>query len=117
MLEWLLELRWPVSAVISDKNVTKNLNDHLLKIYCHLPKRSKLLLRTYLNEEENVSLSTVLLGVLGLAENLHNLYVDTDDSLFVQSFKHTVKAAILRRWNMDYLSPLLFFGLDPVLNS
>lgn len=120
MLERLLELRWPVSAVISDENVTKK-SDRALDLKSTqwslaedlLPSLQKIQTATaYFSEEENVSLSTVLPVVLGLAENLH---VDTDDSLSVQDFKRTVKAAILRRWNTDQLSPLLFLAtaLDP----
>ena len=66
----------------------------------------------YFSEEEKVSLSIVLPVVLGLAQNLHP---DPDDSPSVQSFKQMVKAAILRRWNTDQLSPVLLLAtaLDP----
>ena len=92
MLEWLLELRWPVSAVLSGDSVTKKSDQaldlkstqcsHLPKIYCHPSKRFKLLL--CISVWRKGLFVNSYTGCVGNSENLHP---DTDDSLSVQSFK------------------------------
>ena len=64
MLEWLLQLRWPISAVISDKNITKNLisgkytRSLVEGLLLSLQKIQTAI--AFFSEEENVSLSPVL---------------------------------------------------------
>lgn len=66
----------------------------------------------YFSEEEKISLPTVLPIAFGLADDLEPL---PDDSIAIQSFKRTVKAAIMKRWNVEEISPILLIStaLDP----
>ena len=73
-----------------------------------LPCLQKIEIATvYFSQEEKISLSTVLPIVFGLADDLQPL---PDDSIAVQSFKRTVKAAIMKRWNVEENSSILLIS-------
>ena len=70
-----------------------------------LPPLQKIEIATvYFSEEEKISLSTALPIVFGLADDLQAL---PDDSIAVQSFKRTVKVAILKEWDVEEISSIL----------
>lgn len=120
MLKRILEVRWPISAVLDKESITKKA-DRALDLRSEqwtltedlLPCLQKIEIATvYFSEEEKISLSTVLPIVFGLADDLQPL---PDDSIAVQSFKRTVKAAIMKRWNVEEISSILLIStaLDP----
>ena len=102
MLKRILEVRWLISAVLSEESITKKA-DRALDLRSEqwtltedlLPCLQKIEIATvYFSEEEKISFSTVLLIVFGLADDLQPL---PDDSIAVQSLNRTVKAAIMKR--------------------
>ena len=120
MLERILEIRWPISAVLGDESITKKA-DRPLDFKSEqwtlaedlLPSLQKIEIATvYFSEEEKISLSTALPIVFGLADDLQAL---PDDSIAVQSFKQTVKATILKRRDVEEISSILLIStaLDP----
>ena len=78
LLERTVETRWPISAVLSDKKVTKRSDRHL-DLKNEQWELAKLLLgplqqietaTVYFSEEENLSISTVLPVLFGIMDNL-----------------------------------------------
>ena len=120
MLEQILEIRWPISAVLGDESITKKA-DRALDLRSEqwtlaedlLPSLQKIEIATvYFSEEEKISISTVLPIVFGLADDLQPL---PEDSIAVQSFKRTVKTSIMKRWDVEEISSILLIStaLDP----
>ena len=120
MLERILEVRWPISAVLGNESITKK-TDRYLDFKSEqwtlaadlLPSLQKIEIATvYFSEEEKISLSTVLPIVFGLADDLQP---SPEDSVVVQSFKRAVKTSIVKRWNVEEVSSILFIStaLDP----
>ena len=124
MIERLLELRWPICAVLSDVNVTKR-NDRYLDLkqeQWDLLQELKDILHplqvatTYLSSEFNVSISSLLPVVHGMIKNLQP---KESDSVAIKDFKKLVLQQIRKRWNIDGVDPtnpsasLLATVLDP----
>ena len=93
MLERILEIRWPISAVLGDESITKKA-DRALDLRSEqwtlaedlLPSLQKIEIATvYFSEEEKISLSTVLPIVFGLADDLQHL---PEDSIAIQDFNY-----------------------------
>ena len=122
MLDRLVKLRWPVTAVLSDETVTKR-SDQFLDLKTEQWNISAELLKvlepfdiatTFFSYEENPSISCVLPVLHGLMEKLS---ISSDDLTEVRQFKQKVKAEITRRWSFDSLDGdnILVLGciLDP----
>ena len=124
MLDRLLKLRWPVTAVLSDEDVTKrndryldlkneqwNLAEDLIKVFEPFSVAT-----SFLSYEENVSVSSVFAILHGLLDQLKSS-VDDDDSPVIRQFKDKVPKQIKERWELecvDVSTPLLLTSaLDP----
>ena len=109
MLDRLVKLRWPVTAVLSDETEQWNISAELLKVLEPFD-----IATTFFSYEENPSLSCVLPVLHGLMEKLSS---SSDDLTEVRQFKQNVKAEITRRWSFDSLDGdnILVLGciLDP----
>jgi len=111
MLERLLEMRWPVSAVLSDERVTKRsdrcldlkseqwtLTEELVKVLSPFEVAT-----TFFSYEENTSLSCVLPILHGLIDGLQKeTNPPASDSPIIQLFKQKVTAEIKQRWELDF---------------
>jgi len=68
----------------------------------------------FLSEENNVSISCVLIIVHGLTSKLEAI---EDDSSYIKVFQTKVSAALQRRWGIKYLDPseipVLASAVDP----
>ena len=119
LLDRLTEMRWPISAVLSDKRVTKQSDRHLdlrneqwdLAKELLAPLQQIEVATTYFSEENKVSISSVLPILYGIVDNLS---ITDGDSSIVKAFKETVVDSIKRRWSLDDISPIL--GLSTVLD-
>ena len=124
MLDHLLKLRWPVTAVLSDEEVTKR-SDHSLDLKSEQWKLAEDLVKilepfniatTFLSYEENVSISSVFPILHGLIDQLKPS-IDPADSTAICQFKEKVSQEIKRRWELDSIditSPLLLTSaIDP----
>lgn len=119
LLNRLTEMRWPISAVLSDKCVTKQSDRHLdlrneqwdLAKELLAPLQQIEVATTYFSEENKVSISSVLPILYGIIDNL---CITDEDSSIVKAFKETVVDSIKRRWSLDDISPIL--GLSTVLD-
>ena len=122
MLERLLELRWPVTAVLSDETVTKRA-DHYLDLQSDQwalatdlvdTLRPFEVATTFFSYEENTSLSAVLPVLFGL---LDGLKAHADDSVVIRQFKETVADQIKTRRSVQSLDPssslVLAAAVDP----
>ena len=122
MLDRLVKLRWPVTAVLSHETDTKR-SDQFLDLKTEQWNISAELLKvlepfdiatTFFSYEENPSMSCVLPVLHGLMEKLSS---SSDDLTEVRQFKQKVKAEITRRWSFDSLDGdnILVLGciLDP----
>ena len=107
MLDRLVKLRWPVTAVLSDETDTRS--DQFLDLKTEQWNISAQLLKvlepfdiatTSFSYEENPSLSCVLPVLHGLMEKLSS---SSDDLTEVCQFKQKVKAEITQRWSFDSL--------------
>ena len=118
MLERLLELRWPVSAVLSDDRVTKR-GDCSLDLNSGqwaLAEELVTVLRpfevatTFFSYKENASLSSVLPVLHGLIDSLQKEpSPSASESPAVRHFKQKISGEIKRRWQLD--SPQLTSSL------
>ena len=121
MLDRLIKLRWPVTAVLSDEEVTKR-NDRYLDLKSEQWNLAEDLVKvlepfnvvtTFLSYEENVSISSVFPLLHGLLDQLK----PSTDSSAIRQFKDKVSQEIKRRWELDSVdvsSPLLISAaLDP----
>ena len=120
LLDRLVEMRWPISVVLSDERVTKR-SDRNLDFRNEQWDLAKELLgplqqievaTVYFSEENKVSTSSMLPILYGIIDNLS---VADGDSSIVKNFKESVVKSIKQRWNLDYISPIL--GLTTVLDA
>ena len=108
LLERLIEMRWTVSAVLSDKKVTKRsdryfdlkseqwvLGEELVKAL-----RSFDVATPYMCCEENTTISSTLPIMHGLVESMKE---SSEDCMNVVHFKHDVTSEIKRRRGLDSL--------------
>ena len=122
MLERLLQLHWPITAVLSDETVTKrsdryldlkteqwNLASELIKVLKPFDVAT-----TFFSYEEGTTISCILPILHGVVQSLS---FTADDSTSIRTFKDTVSKDIKRRWELDsYTSDnilLLSSMLDP----
>ena len=120
LLDRLVEMRWPISAVLSDERVTKRLDRNLdlrsdqwdLAKELLAPLQQIEVATVYFSEESKVSISSVLPILYGIMDNLA---VADEDSSIVKNFKQTVVSSIKRRWSLHDISPIL--GLTTVLDA
>ena len=122
MLERLVEMRWPICAVLSDDTVTKR-DDRYLELRTEQWDMAKELVATlkpfevattFLGYEENTTISVILPVIFSLVEGLKEC---SEDSATLKQFKSTVQAELTRRWLLDSLdlcsSPVLAAAVDP----
>ena len=122
MLSRLLEMRWPVSAVLSDETVTKRSDRYLDLKTEHWTLAEELVAvlqpfkvaTVFLQYEHNSSLSCVLPVIHGLSLSLNPL---TGDSSAMVTFKETVKDELKTRFQLDCIdtssSDVLAAAVDP----
>lgn len=126
MLQRLLELRWPVTAVLSDERVTKRSDRHLDLTSEHWALAEELVrilhpfevATTFFSYEENTSLSCVLPILHGLVDSLQQQPNPSETvSPSVRQFKQKVAGEIKQRWDLDspnLSSPwVLALAVDP----
>lgn len=125
MFDRLLQLRWPLTAVLSDRSVTKFSDARTLDLTSEqwtlieniLPTLKKLKIANSLFcGEKYVSLSGVLPVLYTLIEN--HLEIKTDDTPAVKGFKKDLKSNIIEKFNLSSnkleVTPyLLASALDP----
>ena len=124
MIDRLLQLRWPICAVLSDITTTK-WDDRYLDLqpssFDPLEQLRNVLhplqvATTYLNGEFNVSVSAVLPVIHGI---VNIMQPEENDSTAIRNFKHIVTRELKRWWNLDEIDPsepsvpLLATLLDP----
>ena len=123
MLERLVELRWLVSAVLSDERITKR-SDRYLDLKSEQRILAEELMKalhsievasTFLSCEENTSISCVLPVVCGLVKHLEQ--PSTDCLPVIANFMQVTATEIKKRWSIDSLNPacsaVLAAALDP----
>ena len=98
LLDRLVEMRWPIPAVLSYEGVTKRSNQNLnfKKDQWDLvkaPLKQTEVATIYFSEDSKVSISSVLPILCGIMDNLP---VADEDSSDVKSFKETVTSSIKR---------------------
>ena len=99
MLERLVEIRWPISAVFSDEKMTKRVDRYLVLKNEQWDLAKELLgplkqietATVYISEEEKASVSSILPILYGIIDNLN---VTVDDSVDVKEFKTAVTESI-----------------------
>lgn len=121
MFERLLKLRWPITAVLSDRNVTKLsdaktldlTSEQWLLIENLLPTLKKLkIANTLLCGENYVSISTVC-SVIKTLIDVH-LSIGEDDTPVVKTFKEDLKRNLETKFDMSAESIFLLTSvLDP----
>ena len=123
MLDRLLKLRWPITAVLSDAEVTK-VSDRYLDLKSEQWTLAEDLVTilepfsiatTFFSYEENVSLSAVFPILHGILDKL--AISEPTESAVIKQFKETVSSNIMERFEMRTLHtahPMLLTGiLDP----
>ena len=122
MIQRLLEMRWPITAVLSDEEVTQRSDRYLdvrseqWELLGYLVKHLEPceIATVFLSYETNVSVSCVHPIVQGLVTSLQ---ADEEDSPTCRRFKVAVASAIRRRWSLDSLDParieVLATAFDP----
>ena len=126
MLQRLVELRWPLTAVLADERVTKpiyrnldlkseqwNLAEELVKVLHPIE-----LATTFLSYEENVSISCVLPVLCGLVKGLEKpTNSDATVATVITNLKRLTANEIKTRWNLDNLDStgllVLAAAVDP----
>ena len=108
MLTRLLEMRWPVSAVLGNETVTKRSDWYLdlkseqwalAEEVCKVLEPSKVA-TTYLQYEHNASISCVLPIIHGLDRGLQP---SLEDSPVLKTFKSVISQQIKARWSLEEL--------------
>ena len=103
MLERLVEMRWPICAVLSDENVTKR-DGRYLELRTEqwdMAKEIVAVLKpfevatTFLSYEENTTISVILPVIFSLVEGLKE---SEEDSPTLKQFKSLIKTELNRRW-------------------
>ena len=124
MIDHLLKLRLPISAVITDSAVTRRdyRNPDLQPSSWDLLEQLKAVLYpfevaiTYLSSEYNVSVSAMLPVVHGIVKNMQP---DSGDLSPIQAFKNIVARELTQQWHLNEIDPtnpsvpLLATFLDP----
>ena len=108
MLECLVEMRWPIAAVLSDESVTKRsyrsldlkseqwlLAEELVSVL-----RPFEVATTFFSCENNTSLSCILPVVFGLVETINN---HSEDLQTIRKFKQQMVSELKRRWQLESL--------------
>ena len=109
MLQRILQLRWPISAVLSDNTITKR-NDQYLDLKSDQWILASDLIEpfdvatTFFSYEENPSLSCVLPILHGIIKALS---YSNGDSPCIQQFKDKVSNEIKRKWSFDHENILI----------
>ena len=122
MLDRLLEMRWPISAVLSDETVTKRSDRYLDLTNEHWSLAEELIkvlkpfeVATNLFCYDKQSTISCILPVL--QELLQHLESSEDDSKTIAAFKKTVRTEIKERWQFNNLEStscmVLSSALDP----
>lgn len=122
MLLRLLEMRWPIAAVLSDDSITKR-SDRYLDLKSEqwtLVEELVTVMKplqvatTFLQYEHNSSVSCILPVINGLDLPLQ---ASTDDTSSIKQFKEKVCSEIRSRWFLDNLNTtsldVLASALDP----
>ena len=122
ILQYILKLRWPITAVLSDETITKR-SDRYLDLKTEQWKRTEDIVEPFtiatifFSYEENVSISSVFAILHGLLEKLELKEDSASDSKIIKDFKETVALQILQRFELQSLHsahPLLIgLLLDP----
>ena len=123
MLDRLLKLRWPITAILSDSEVTK-VSDRYLDLK---PEQWKLaedlvtilelfsVATTFFSYEENVSMSAVFPILYGILDQLGT--TEISESIIIKQFKETVSSNIIERFELRTLHnahPMLLTAIfDP----
>ena len=123
MLDRLLKLRWPITAVLSDGEVTK-VSDRYLDLKSEQWKLAEDLVTilepfsiatTFFSYEENVSMSAVYPILNGILNQLATS--QPSESVVIKQFKETVSSNIIERFELRTLHnahPMLLTAiLDP----
>ena len=126
MLKRLVEMRWPVSAVLSCDRVTKR-SDRYLDLRNEQWALAEELVKvlepfevatTFFSYEENSSLSSTLPVLFGLIDGLDEAPKNEDEPLpaAVSEFKRIVADEITRRWELENLDISTPFVLAPLVD-
>ena len=122
MLDRLVEMRWPVSAVLCDESVAKRSDRSLdlrseqwvLAVDLVKALRPFEVATTFFSYEENTSLSCILPVIFGLLESLKEC---GEDSAAIREFKKMMVGELKRRWVLESLDTssymVLAAALDP----
>ena len=126
MLERVHEMRWPITAVLSDENVTKP-SDKYLDLTSEQWTLAHEIIKvlkpfevatTFLCEDQSTIISSTLPVIHGLVESLK---ADESDSRVLAKFKETVKDEVTERWELESLdvtsSMVLSAFIDPRFKS
>ena len=112
LLERLVEMQWPISAVLSDERVTKKADRYLdlkneqwdLARELLAPLKQIETATVYMSEEEKASVSSILPILHGIIENIN---IADEDSVTIKEFKTAITESIEKRWSLDDLCPIL----------
>lgn len=126
MLKRLVEMRWPVSAVLSCERVTRR-SDRYLDLKNDQWTLAEELIKvlepfevatTFLSYEENSSLSSTLPVLYGLIDGLNEAPEKEDESLpaAIVEFKRIVAEELTRRWELEDLDTSTPFVLAPLVD-
>ena len=121
MMVRLLEMRWPISAVLSDDTVTKRSDRYLdLKSeYWALMEELVEILKpfqvatTFLQYEHNSSLSCIIPIIHGLDLNVQP---QPEDSVAIRQVKAKIRQELRTRWKLDNLDVNSLDVIAPVLD-
>ena len=130
MLDRLLKLRWPITAVLSDNEVMK-VSDRYLDLRTEQWKLAEDLVpilelfsiaTTFFSYEENVSLSVVFPILHGILDQLGTTeHSESSQSTAIKQFKETLSSNIVERFNLKELHnahPMLLTAiLDPCFKN
>ena len=126
MLKRLVEMRWPVSAVLSCERITKK-SDRYLDLKNDQWTLAEELIKvlepfevatTFLRYKENSSLSSTLPVLFGLIDGLKETPEKEDESLpaAINEFKRIVAKELNRRWELEDLDTSAPFVLAPLVD-
>ena len=126
MLKRLVEMRWPVSAVLSCERITKK-SDRYLDLKNDQWTLAEELIKvlepfevatTFLSYEENSSLSSTLPVLFGLIDGPKETPEKEDESLpaVINEFKRIVAKELNRRWEFKDLDSSAPFVLAPLVD-
>ena len=125
MLDRILKLQWPITAVLSDETVTKRSNRYL-ELRTEQWKLTEdivdvlepfAIATTFFSYKESVSISSDFAILLGLLDKLGPNEDTASDSKIIKEFKETVASEISQRFELQSLhsaySLLIGSLLDP----